>query len=196
MTADAEAKQTWPWPRHRSQLLWVLTVGAALACHGCTGGNGPRGVIDHPTSIPTMSVSPSATVDPTQALILRQYEGFWRALAPASQAPATARARMLGQFAAEPALGSMLRGIAAERAKGHVFYGLNRPRPTVRGLNETSGMAVVDDCQDSSHAGVRELSSGSELTVGVVRNHVVVTMRRMPDKIWRVVFITYPKSPC
>ena len=34
------------------------------------------------------------------------------------------------------------------------------------------------------------------LTVGVARNHVVSTMHLLPNVGWRVVFITYPKTPC
>ena len=56
--------------------------------------------------------------------------------------------------------------------------------------------AVIEDCQDSSEAGVADRHTGRHLTRGSQRNHVSATMRRAPDGEWRVAYISYPDTPC
>jgi hypothetical protein len=118
-------------------------------------------------------------------------------LAPASRRakPAEERA-LLGAFVSDPALKSLLAGISRERQRGRVFYGADLPRPSIQTLSEDRAIAVVNDCQDSTGSGVFDLKTGRKLTKGVARNHVIATLHRQPDQVWRVVFISYPKSPC
>jgi hypothetical protein len=103
---------------------------------------------------------------------------------------------VLAPYAADPALRSLVVGIAAKRSQGQWYYGANLPRPTVASTSVSRGVAVIDDCQDSSHAGLSSISTGQPVTVGVARNHVVATLHRMDDGVWRIVFISYPKTPC
>jgi hypothetical protein len=102
----------------------------------------------------------------------------------------------LAKIATDLELRSLLAGIAKERARGRVFYGAEVPRPRVQQLSTSKGVAVINDCQDASHAGVEDLKTGQKYTVGVARNHVVATMHRGTDGIWRVAFVSYPKSKC
>jgi hypothetical protein len=102
---------------------------------------------------------------------------------------------MLERYAVDPELSSLLRGMAAADAKGQAFYGENVPRPKLIRLSIPKGVAVVDDCQDSSQAGIEDAKTHKHLTIGVSRNHVVVTMHRSTQG-WRVAFVSYSRTKC
>jgi len=34
------------------------------------------------------------------------------------------------------------------------------------------------------------------VTVGVPHNHVVVTMKRASNDLWKIAFVSYTKTPC
>lgn len=187
-------------PPHRATpaAAWcalVLAIGAAGT--GCSsGGSSPSLAGPSGSTSPSLAATqPTATAD-AKTQILSQYESFWAALTPASRAAASKRRELLQPFAAQPELDSLLRGMAAADAKGEVFYGANVPRARLLRLNEGSGVAVVDDCQNSSKAGLARRSSGQQLTVGVARNHVVATMHQSTDGKWRVAFISYSRTKC
>ena len=102
---------------------------------------------------------------------------------------------MLAPYAIDPELKSLLRGMATADRKGQAFYGEDKPRPRLLRMSAQKGVAVVDDCQDSSHSGLANRKTGQRLTVGVKRNHVVVTMH-FTDGLWRVAFVSYSKTKC
>ena len=102
---------------------------------------------------------------------------------------------MLAPYAVDPELKSLLRGMATADRKGQVFYGEDKPRPRLLRMSTQQSAAVVDDCQDSSHSGLADRKTGQRLTVGVTRNHVVVTMH-LTDAVWRVAFVSYSKTKC
>jgi hypothetical protein len=128
--------------------------------------------------------------------VLTQYGAFWSHLTAVSEAAAADRRQILSAFATNPALNSLLNGMATADRKGQVFYGQDLPRPRLTRLSDQDGVAVVDDCQDSSHSGIADKSTGRHLTVGVPRNHVVVTMHRGDDGQWRVAFVSYTRTKC
>jgi hypothetical protein len=79
--------------------------------------------------------------------------------------------------------------------KGQVFYGHDRANPTITAFSAARGVAVVDDCQNSSHSGLADRRTGATVTRGVRRNHVVVTMH-LNNGVWRVAFVSYPSTRC
>lgn len=183
--------------RLRARLLTCLAIGAALLSTACSSGGADAR--ERPSEEPTSprSATPSPSGSTEAAAVLAQYRGFWSNLNAASRLEEADRMRLLQRYAADAALRSLLAGIARERAKGHVFYGAERPRPEIKTLSVGKlPVAVIDDCQDASGTGLEDVRSHRRLTVGVARNHVVVTMHQMPDGVWRVVFVTYPKTPC
>lgn len=127
--------------------------------------------------------------------MLAQYRKFWATLTPVSRMPAAERRAVLAELAVDPALKSILFGMTQADSKGQVFYGSDVPRPVAR-INPDATTGLVDDCQDSSRAGVAERATGKRVTVGVARNHVSVTMKKQPGEQWKVAFIDYAKSPC
>jgi hypothetical protein len=169
--------------------LAALALGAGL--NGCNAeADGEPQAAPSTASAPT----PSPTQD-EQALLLDQYRKFWTLLTPVSRMPAGERQAQLLQVATDPALKSLLDGMRKADAKRQVFYGAGVPRPTAR-ISPDGGTALVDDCQDGSKAGIADRDSGKRLTVGVARNHVMVTMKRQQGAIWKVAFIAYTKTPC
>lgn len=109
--------------------------------------------------------------------------------------PAAKRRAELAKLAVDPALKSLLAGMVTADRKGQVLYGANLPRPTVK-VAPDGGTALIDDCQDSSKAGVATKSTLKPVTAGVARNHVSVTMKRQAGDLWKVAFVSYTKTPC
>ena len=179
-------------PSRTSRLVgWALVVLTA----GCS---------DDPAQVTTPSASSTATTTSSpaaspardnEALILEQYGKFWAELSTTSRLDPSERRETLARVAVDPQLSSVLKGFEDLDAKGHVLYGTNKPRPTVK-IDADQQRAVVDDCQDSSAAGTAEKATGKRLTVGRPRNHVVVTMRLDADGAWKMAFASYTKKPC
>lgn len=178
-----------------------LVVGAVIACllSGCSAGSTPTAVNAPPTAVgsPTASRSstPARAVPDRQALLLAQYRAFWSSLAAVSRMPATKRRKVLSAVVIDPALRSALANMAELEARGQVLYGRNQPRPTAK-ISPDGITAVVNDCQDSTHAGVATQRTLAPVTVGVARNHVVVTMKKVDGSAWKIAFISYTKTPC
>jgi len=187
---------------HGAVVAFVLA--AAVAASGCSGGAGvaQRLPSKRPPALATSSLAatashpkPSKLPTPSEAA-LKQYRAFWRVLTPASSARASRRRPMLAPYTADPALSSLLTGIARDRAAGRVYYGTPRLRARVTAISVPRRVAVVRDCQDATQAGDKDASSGRLLTSGTSRTLVVSTMHLQHDGRWRVVFVTFPKQRC
>lgn len=180
--------------RHPKTWLLVRSVLPLVLLAGCSN-DGPETA----TATPTPSSSLAATATPTSAseqeLVLAQYRRFWASLTAVSRMPAAERRAALAPFTVDPQLKSLLAGMAATDQKGQVFYGADKPRATQASISADGTRAVIDDCHDSTDSGNADRMTGARLTVGVARNHVVVTMLRSPEG-WKVYFVTHPKTPC
>ena len=178
--------------RWRPVLVCALigVLGSGLA--GC--GSDADGAASPSPSLSAPSTPPPSPVD-EQAALLSQYREFWESLTPISRLPEAERRPALAELAVDPALKSLLEGMRQADTKGQVFYGADVPRPKVR-INPDATTALVDDCQDSSNAGIAVKKTEERVTVGVERNHVSVTMKKQPGAPWKVAFIDYTKSPC
>jgi hypothetical protein len=178
--------------RWRPALVCALVglLGSGLA--GCASD--ADGAATPSPSFSAPSTPPASPLD-EQAALLDQYREFWSSLTPISRLPEAERQPALAELAVDPALKSLLDGMRQADTKGQVFYGTNVPRPRVR-INPDATTALVDDCQDSSNAGIAVKETEERVTVGVERNHVSVTMKKQPGGPWKVAFIDYTKSPC
>jgi hypothetical protein len=151
-------------------------------------------VHDPATSSPTASPTPTGMSE--QEVILGQYRKFWSSLTPTSRMPAAQRRAALTPFTMDPELKSLLAGMVATDRKGQVFYGAHMPRAERASISPDGSRAVIDDCQDSSRTGLARRSDLAPLTKGMVRNHVLVTMRLGDGGVWKVYFVSYTKTPC
>lgn len=183
--------------RLRTGLLIGTVITGLLG--GCTDGAHPvAGEPSLPMASPPSSPSPSpspASFDERQRA-RAQYSKFWASLTPISKLRASKRESALEKFADEPQLSSLLSGMQRIDAKGQMFYGSDLPHPMAIRLSADSTTAVVDDCQDSTHTGLTTKSGLRPITVGVARNHVVVTMKRGTEHVWKVAFVAYTRTPC
>jgi hypothetical protein len=176
-------------PCATSRLVRSLLPLAIVLAAGCSDDN-PGIATGTPT--PSSSATPTATTTPTaeQDAILSQYRTFWASLTSISEMPAAQRRAALDPLAVDPALKSLLSGMQTTEAKGQVFYGANKPRATQASVSPDGLRAVIDDCQDSTTAGVARRSDMAPLTKGRARNHVVVTMQKS-GATWKVYFVSY-----
>lgn len=176
-----------PWPR-------ILLVGSLLfaALVGCNGSG--RVQVEPIATGSSPSATASATPVSEQQAILSQYRTFWSSLTSVSRMPAAQRRAALKRYTVDPELKSLLAGMAKLDSQGRFLYGANKPRP-VASLSSDGFTAVVNDCQDSTSAGAADRKTMQHLTIGVARNHVVVTMKRQTG-VWRVAFVSYTKTPC
>ena len=183
--------------RGRGAVGCTSLVALAVALVGCSSSSHITRPLAGTTSAGAASPSPSESPSPVPASeALAQYRAFWTSLTPASRAPASQRRDLLAPYAADPELKSLLDGMRRADGQGEVFYGQDVPRPTVQTISEDRGVAVIRDCQDSSHAGNAKRDTGRPVTVGVARHPVVATMHLMQDGQWRVVYVAYPKGSC
>jgi hypothetical protein len=188
-------------PVHRTALAvaWcALVIAIAGVIAGCSSGSGspslasPSGSTS--PSLPASQPTPTTPAD-AKTQVLSQYSAFWAELAPASKAAASRRRALLSPYATDPELASLLHGMSRGDNQGTVFYGADQPRPHVARLSVQQGIAVINDCQDSSHAGNADRSTGRRLTVGVARHPVTATMH-LVQGTWRVAFVSYQDAHC
>lgn len=177
------------------ELPKMLLAGCLLTALavGCTSDGAIATGPGSPPSTTTPSPSPAA-VDEQQA-ILGQYRKFWASLTAVSRMAPAQRREALTPFTTDPELKSLLAGMVATDARGQDFYGADVPRARAASLSPDGTRAVVNDCQDSSHSGNADSHTGQKLTVGVARNHVVVTLIQKAG-IWKVYFVSHTKTPC
>jgi hypothetical protein len=180
--------------RSRRKVALVAAVPIALALlAGCNDGKGGVTVQSPPST--SASPSPMATASSEQAAILGQYRTFWASLTAVSRMPPADRRAALEKYTVDPELKSLLTGMARTDSKGQMFYGADVPRATQASVAPDGLKAVVNDCQDSTNAGSADKKTARPVTVGVARNHVVVTMQKTVD-VWKVYFVSYTKTPC
>jgi hypothetical protein len=180
--------------RSRRKVALVAAFPVALALlAGCNDGEGGVTVESPPST--SASPSPMATASSEQAAILGQYRTFWASLTAVSRMPATHRRAALENYTVDPELKSLLAGMLKTDRAGQVFYGADVPRATAASVAPDGLRAVVNDCQNSTHSGNADKRTGQALTVGVARNHVVVTMAKVSD-VWKVYFVSHPTTPC
>jgi hypothetical protein len=172
-----------------------VSAGAVgLSLLGLAACNDTNEIRVQSTTKPSLSASTTPSADSDQQLVLDQYRRYWSLLAQVSAMPASQRPAALAPVTMDPELKSMLAGMRKLDSQSRVLYGENKPRPQIT-LAPDGGSAVINDCQDSSAAGTADSKTKARLTVGIARNHVVVTMRRQSGT-WKVYFVSYSKTPC
>lgn len=173
-------------------LVAVAVVGALSGCSGVGPAAAPA-----PSATPSVVPRPAATLAlplDSKAQLLKQYEAFWSSLSSISRRPASQRRTALAKITMDPELKSAVEDLAGLDAKGQVLYGSNLPRPNPK-IAPDGLTAVVDDCQNSTMAGVANATTMARISAGVPRNHVVVTSKKS-DGTWKIAFVAYTRTPC
>lgn len=166
-------------------------LSAGLIVGGCSGANHIH--TQQPPSDGPASPNPTAAAE-TRALA--QYTALWPLLARASRAKTAAEKRaILSPYLADPALTSVVDAFVKQNERGQVVYGADLVHPVIVSFSLARGLAVIRDCQDSSHSGIEVASTGKPVTVGPRRNPVDSTLHLIAGT-WRVVFIQHPGGAC
>jgi hypothetical protein len=181
-----------PAPRRAIALMAVLvaTASAVAACQA--PGSAPK-----PTSTAALpSASPTPTPSPTtdKEAIMAVYREVYHAGPRAEQAPPEDRSTILEPVATQPLLDTMLKGIAALRARGRVTWG--QPIFHIFEVDIRGDGALLRDCQDAQKAGQADDRTGKRLTHGMPGTYMVAALAKQANGAWRVAKMTQLTEPC
>ncbi|MEU6720747.1 hypothetical protein ABZ897_55625 [Nonomuraea sp. NPDC046802] len=172
--------------------LAAVFAATATVVTGCADDSAPKptALATLPATTPTPTPSPSTDKD----AVLTVYRELYRVGPRAEQARPEERKAILEPIVTQPLLGTMLKGIAALRAKGRVTYGY----PTFHTFKvEVQGDgAVVHDCQDGRNGGQADFRTGKHLTHGMPGTYMVAALAKEADGAWRVAKVEQLDAPC
>lgn len=178
---------------HRQTTRWItwgaLAVLALVSPGACTA---PRKV-----SLPTTSApaAPSASSTSPRGAVQEAYSRYWVVLVEAEHAPnAGQRRSILAQGAAEPLLSDVLSNIDRMHAKGvtsagHVITHIEKTKIT-------GADAQVWDCQDATHARLKNISTGRATSRGTAHDHLRADLIQEGDGQWRLTKVVPLDSRC
>lgn len=177
----------------------LLATALAVLLSGCadeasTASDGLSSATQTPVAVeqPTPLVSPSE--DAEEAAVLAQYNAYWPALTKASEMPVGEIRDHLDDYATGRSLERNYGGLLALKRRNRGLYGEVITRPEV--LSIKGDVATVQDCQDGSNDGQKDLRTGKKITKGLPRTLVKATLRQGPDLVWRVSTVTFPEGEC
>lgn len=173
----------------------LVILATAIACTGDSGATSNSGETSSPGTHSTSTTATSLqTISTAEDEVLLAYTAFWKALPVAARLSEGPREELLRKHLVSPALGNVLASLASQAAFKKRLYGQNVPKPEVSALTPTT--ATVEDCQDSSKAGVQDLKTGEKLTVGQKRNPVGATLKLDATGAWKIATLAYPGGTC
>lgn len=193
----------------------VVVLGAVLALTAaCSSSSSPHrstsptdpipsstSALSSTSSTPTSTTPTSST--PSPDAIKAEVEGvwlnYWKVTLSLENVPEASRPGLVHRIAVDPIYGELINSIRAQADDGYVGYGFVRTRPTwpaAPPVTATSKSAVMNDCFDGSHAGLKDKRTGAIHTRGTPRTNVKVTFALGADRVWRVHQIEYLKAPC
>jgi hypothetical protein len=176
----------------RGRRLTPILAAAVLLVAACTGSS--DGSPPPETKTPTSSAPVTSSPTPTETdRVLAQYASFFLALNRASRMSETPRNQLLAEYLSGAAYSSAVATLSSQAAFGKVVYGKVVLHPDVTSINETT--AVVTDCQDTSHSGVKDRKTGHKETKGIPRALVITNFTAIGGS-WKIVKIDYRGAKC
>src|SRR5664279_4020453 len=210
----------------RGLVLTALAAGAALLIAGCrseatpnlesldstsTAASGTTVVSAAPiddapppsdsapssSATATTSDSISANEEAARTAAEAQYTKYWEVFAALPHTPEDQWQAMLADVAVEPLITNTQDDARVVRDKGRDTYGQVLHRFSWNEPINGADNALLTDCDDSSRAGAYETATGEKVTAGVERRHMLASMARGDDGVWRVQQTYYLKDePC
>lgn len=138
------------------------------------------------SAAPTTSDAISATEAADRAAVEAQYTRYWEVYAALPHTPEDQWDALLGAVAVEPVLSNAKKDARTIMGKGRDTYGTVAHRFSWPKSIDGSDTATISDCDDTSQSGAYETATGNKVTVGVPRRHMVGSMIRGADGIWRI----------
>jgi hypothetical protein len=175
--------------RVRDAGVVALSLLLASACGSSTKPTALKTDSPSPTAPTPATASPTPTWSTTQQAIITAYTGFWTALPKASRAQSRDdRLKILFPYTTTPELSQLIAKLSDQLSKGQALYGVNVPR--VQHVDVSDSRATIQDCQQSSAAGVEDVSTHRKVTVGVDRHPVTATLL-LRGTDWKVSVVSY-----
>lgn len=174
---------------------YVAGASALLVIVSVAACGGQRNVPLPTTSAPTAPTASAVASTPTGGTAEAAYTRYWTVLVQAehTQDPEQRR-QILAQSAAEPLLSDVLSNINKMHAKGVTTSGnvvVHVEKTKIKG-----NRAEVWDCQDSTHALLKNAKTGKATSRGTAHDHLRATLTRAASEQWRVVKIVPIDEPC
>lgn len=138
------------------------------------------------SAAPTPSDAIPATEAADRAAVEAQYTKYWEVYAALPHTPEDQWDGLLGAVAVEPVLSNAKKDARTIMGKGRDTYGTVVHRYSWPKSIDGSDTATISDCDDTSQSGAYETATGNKVTVGVPRRHMVGSMIRGADGIWRI----------
>ncbi len=177
-------------------LLLALVVG------GCSSGGGTVSL--PPKATPTgTAASPSPSPSPTSArqAVIAAYLAYWTAGSQAERSGNATRARaILAPYVTASYLQYMISSMRPFWRRHEVAWGRNVEhikKVTIATSTKGTKAAIVVDCQDASHSGLANASTGKVIrsTLGPKHANLYASMGLVNGR-WRVAHITFVGNSC
>jgi hypothetical protein len=182
----------WALVNYRARVTAMLGA-AALAALAAGCGSSPQ-----PVSLPATSQPAPTTAAPISpaAAVAAAYTTFWSADGTAERSdPATAQ-KLLTPYVSEPYLGHLLTQMDPYRVRDEEAYGYVIPHIT--SVTVTGDRALVQDCQDQSHAALADSRTGKVIpdTYGQPRATYEATLTLGSDGHWQLTGLEQLATSC
>lgn len=162
----------------RPPQYWTLPIIAGFLLAGCTSDE---------SAAPLPSASPPPTSSPHQpddSAAKRSYVAFIAILDRADSIPEEQRSQKLSLYMTEPQLSKVINRIKEMKGDDITSYG--KLNPHVQSIQVNDRHAVIQDCQDSSYAGIMNSRTGEKLNRGIENESVTAYLSKGADGRWRV----------
>jgi hypothetical protein len=164
---------------------------------GCSGGGDPAPAA---SSSPNLSAPSQASTAPTSGqderpAVEAAYTQYWPRSAQTPHKPEDTWHDAMAAIAVDPQLSTTLEAMHRNKSVGLTTYGDVTVR--ISSVEVTGDSATVVDCQDASHAGQADATTGDRKTVGVPRMPVHATVvHDTADGQWKVSQLDFPGGAC
>lgn len=138
------------------------------------------------SAAPTTPDAIPATEAADRAAVEAQYTKYWDVYAALPHTPEDQWDSLLSAVAVEPVISNAKKDARTIVGKGRDTYGTVTHRFSWPKSINGSDTATISDCDDTSQSGAYETATGNKVTVGVPRRHMVGSMVRGADGVWRI----------
>lgn len=176
----------------------LALTGAAvvpLLVAGCSGGHDPAPAAPSSPNLSPPSQAPTSSRQDEQAAVEAAYTQYWPRSAQTPHQPEDTWHDAMAAIAVDPQLSTTLDAMHRNKSLGLTTYGDVTVR--ISSAEVTGETATVVDCQDASHAGQADATTGDRKTVGVPRMPVHATLvHDTADGQWKILQLDFPGGTC
>jgi hypothetical protein len=169
-------------------LCWRAVIGgvacAVLVSAGCQAEEAAVSLPKQPGQAGAAGAPSSGTAESESNAVRSAYREFVTALERADSLPDADRKQHLSQYMVDPQLAHVLKAVEQHKADQVTTYGSVIVQ--INSVQVDKSEAVLRDCQDARYAGLRSTRTGKKINRGIEKRHVQATLKKGPDRRWRV----------